>query len=46
MEDKKLVYQAPEVITYTAELLLEELGPAQTVGGTNGGTNGGGPQVN
>lgn len=32
MEDKKLpVYEAPQVITYTDEEILEELGPAQTV---------------
>jgi hypothetical protein len=30
MEDKKLpVYEAPEVVTYTDEEILEELGPAQ-----------------
>ncbi len=28
MEDKKL-YEAPQVVTYTAEDILEELGPAQ-----------------
>lgn len=28
MEDKKLVYQAPEVVTYTNEEILEEIGPA------------------
>ena len=28
MEDKK-VYEAPQVTTYTAEEILEELGPAQ-----------------
>ncbi|MDY7077083.1 MAG: hypothetical protein SXV54_09185 [Chloroflexota bacterium] len=28
MEDKKL-YESPQVITYTAEEILEELGPAQ-----------------
>ena len=32
MEDKKLVYEVPEVITYTDEEIREELGPvyAQT----------------
>ena len=30
MEDKKLpFYEAPKVVTYTDEELLEELGPAQ-----------------
>jgi hypothetical protein len=30
MEDKKMPeYEAPEVITYTDEEILEELGPAQ-----------------
>ena len=30
MESKKMFeYEAPEVITYTAEEILEELGPAQ-----------------
>jgi hypothetical protein len=34
MEDKTLpAYEAPEVITYTDEEILEELGPAQTVYG-------------
>ena len=28
MEDKKL-YETPQVITYTTEEILEELGPAQ-----------------
>ena len=37
MEDKKMPeYQVPEVITYTDEEILEELGPAQTsYGSTN-----------
>ena len=36
MEDKLPVYEVPEVITYTNEEILEELGPAQTVyGGTD-----------
>ncbi len=44
MEDKKLfveeqelpVYEPPQVITYTDEEILEELGPAQAVyGGVN-----------
>ena len=40
MEDKRLlkpeelpVYEVPEVITYTEEEILEELGPAQAVYG-------------
>lgn len=34
MEDKKLLeYEVPEVSTYTAEEILEELGPAQAVYG-------------
>ena len=34
MEDKKLpVYEVPQVVTYTDEEILEELGPAQTVYG-------------
>jgi len=33
MEDKKLPeYEAPRVVTYTDEEILEELGPAQTGG--------------
>ena len=32
MEEKKLLeYEVPEVITYTDEEILEELGPAQAV---------------
>ncbi len=32
MVEKKLpVYEAPKVITYTDEELLEEMGPAQTL---------------
>ena len=31
MEDKKLPeYEAPKIVTYTDEEILEELGPAQT----------------
>ena len=34
MEDKKLpVYEVPQVVTYTDEEILEELGPAQTIYG-------------
>jgi hypothetical protein len=34
MEDKKMPeYEAPEVVTYTDEEILEELGPAQAVYG-------------
>jgi hypothetical protein len=29
MEERKLQYEAPQVTTYTAEEVLEELGPAQ-----------------
>ncbi len=37
MESKKLPeYAAPEVITYTDEEILEELGPAQAVYGNLG----------
>jgi len=33
MEEKKLpAYEAPKVITYTDEELLEEMGPAHTQG--------------
>ena len=42
MEEKKLpVYEVPEVITYTDEQILEELGPAQAIYGglQNGGVN-------
>ena len=32
MEEKKLLeYEVPEVITYTDEEILEELGPAQAI---------------
>jgi hypothetical protein len=32
MEDKKMPeYEAPEVVTYTDEEILEELGPAQAI---------------
>ena len=35
MKDKELPkYEAPEVISYTDEEILEELGPAQAVYGT------------
>jgi hypothetical protein len=34
MTEKKLPeYEVPEVVTYTAEEILEELGPAQTLYG-------------
>jgi hypothetical protein len=34
MEDKKMPeYEAPEVVTYTDEEILEELGPAQAIYG-------------
>jgi len=43
MEDKKMPeYEAPEVVTYTDEEILEELGPAQAIYGKqpgNGGRN-------
>jgi hypothetical protein len=43
MEDKKMPkYEAPEVITYTDEEILEELGPAQAgyiTGDDSGGFN-------
>jgi len=32
-EIKLPVYEAPQVVTYTDEQILEELGPAQTVYG-------------
>ncbi|MGD1994621.1 MAG: hypothetical protein PVI59_15610 [Anaerolineae bacterium] len=32
-ERKMLEYEAPQVITYTAEEILEELGPAQAIYG-------------
>ncbi len=35
MDSKKIVYEAPKIITYTEEEILEKLGPAQTV--TSGG---------
>lgn len=36
MEEKKLpAYEAPKVITYTDEELLEEMGPAHTTGYCN-----------
>lgn len=36
-EDLKLpVYEAPQIITYTEEQILEELGPAQTFYGALG----------
>jgi hypothetical protein len=31
VEEKKLEYEVPEVNTYTAEEILEELGPAQAI---------------
>lgn len=40
MEDKKLVYEVPEVITYTAEEILEELGPAHADFDPNYGATG------
>lgn len=41
-EEKQLPkYEAPEVITYTDEEILEELGPAQTL--YSSPTGGGGP---
>lgn len=42
MDELKLpVYEAPQVVTYTDEEILEELGPAQTLYGKagNGGLN-------
>jgi len=38
--DKKL-YEVPEVITYTEEEILEELGPAEAQVGYNGQSEGG-----
>jgi len=35
MDSKKIVYEAPKIITYTEEEILEKLGPAHTV--TSGG---------
>jgi len=32
-ENTLLVYEVPQVVTYTDEEILEELGPAQTVYG-------------
>jgi hypothetical protein len=35
MEDKKMPeYEVPEVVTYTDEEILEELGPAQAIYGS------------
>jgi hypothetical protein len=35
MEDKKMPeYETPEVVTYTDEEILEELGPAQAIYGS------------
>ncbi len=40
MGDKRIEeYEAPEVVTYTAEEILEELGPAQAVYGQTPGMN-------
>lgn len=42
MEEKQLPeYKAPQVMTYTEEEILEELGPAQAIYGDlpNGGLN-------
>ena len=40
MEGKKMPeYQVPEVITYTDEDILEELGPAQAMYGNKPGLN-------
>jgi hypothetical protein len=38
-EKKKPEYQVPEVITYTDEQILEELGPAQALYGDIPGFN-------
>ena len=38
MKDKKVEYEAPKVITYTEEEILNKLGPAHTV--TSGGPPG------
>jgi hypothetical protein len=36
-KDGKLIkYETPQVITYTAEVILEELGPAQAMGSYTG----------
>ena len=36
-EDRNLIeYESPQVITYTAEEILEELGPAQAMNGYAG----------
>jgi hypothetical protein len=41
MEDKKMPeYEAPEVVTYTDEDILEELGPAQAIYGNGPGPTG------
>lgn len=41
MEDKKMPeYEAPEVVTYTDEEILEELGPAQAIYGEQPGNGG------
>ena len=40
MDDKKMPeYEAPQVVTYTDEEILEELGPAQAVYGDPPTTN-------
>ncbi len=40
MDIKKIDYEAPKIITYTEEDILEKLGPAHTV------TSGGPPPMN
>ena len=41
MEDNRLLaYEAPQVITYTDEEILEELGPAQAIYGKSPGNHG------
>ena len=40
MEERKLQYEAPQVNTYTAEAILEELGPAQALYGGEVGNDG------
>ena len=41
MEDKKMPeYKAPQVTTYTDEVILEELGPAQAIYGKSPGDGG------
>jgi hypothetical protein len=39
VEEQRPAYEVPQVITYTEEEILEELGPAQAVVSPGGGIN-------